>query len=143
VPDKYPLWLEEMFFRFAAIYGGMWTHSIQEARMLELKKAEWFETLGNFDADIIRETIADVKKLNHEYPSLQKFHEIASGKARIRKANQEMENRQHDQTEREVLEHNNPEIAERAREEIRKLCGLKSARSGGEYSDADEPHKKQ
>jgi len=98
---------------------------IQDPRMLEVTKAEWFETLEIFDCDVIKETVTDVKKLAGEFPSIQKFYEIASSKAKYRKA--EMEARERKESERKILEFKgDPEAAEKARDEIRKLCSLKS-----------------
>lgn len=95
--------------------------------MLELKKAEWYETLQDFEMDVIAETIADVKKNPDEYPIIQKFHEIAKNKTRERKARREMEARERQQVEGKILEQKcDSEIAERARAEIRRICGLKS-----------------
>lgn len=95
--------------------------------MLELKKAEWFETLQEFDAKIIAETVADVKKNPDEYPSIQKFYEIAKAKAKHRKAREEMEARERQQAEGRILEHKgDPVLAEKAREEIRRLCRIKT-----------------
>ncbi len=110
------------------IYEGRWTHSIQDPKMLELKKAEWFETLKDFDAGIIGETVADVKKIPGEFPSIQKFYEIAAYKAKARKARAEMEERERQRASQKVLEHTgDPVLAEKAREEIRRLCKIKSA----------------
>ncbi len=109
--------------------------------MLELKKAEWFETLGEFDSEIIMETIADVKKTTDEYPVLQKFYAIATGKAKQRKARREMEERERQTASGKILEHNNPDAAERAREQIRRVCGLRSAiGSGQDNIGTDENH---
>jgi hypothetical protein len=132
VPAKYPKWLDELFLRFAVIYEGRWTSTIQDPRMLELKKAEWYETLQDFDAEIIMETVAYVKKLPAEkdrprYPDIHEFHTIALGKAKLRKAREEMEARERRQAEGKILEHKGDlELAEKARAEIRRLFRLKS-----------------
>jgi hypothetical protein len=125
--------MNELFLRFTVIYEGKWTHSIQDPRMLELKKAEWYETLKEFDAEIIAETINDVKKIpleqdRDDYPSVRKFYAIAASKAKSRKARREMEARERQQAEGRILQApiGDPKAAERAREEIRRLCRLKS-----------------
>lgn len=115
-----------------------------------LKKAEWFETLQEFDAEIIKETIAHVKK-NHdqkkdereEFPNIFKFHSIALGKAKQRKARREMEERERQKATGKVLEYNNSDAAEKARAEIRRVCGLRSvSNTGRDNIVTDENHSK-
>lgn len=126
---KYPAWLDELFLRFAVIYDGRWTYSIQDPRMLELKKAEWFETLQDFDAEIIKETVTDVKKMPGEFPSLHKFYEVATSKAKFKKARKEMEEREREKNSGKLLDHKvDSEAAREAREAIRKLCKIKTVK---------------
>src|SRR5882724_10956169 len=69
-------WLDELFLRFTAIYRGKWTYSLQDERMLELTRFEWFEALKGFDEKIIQETVTDVKKIYKDVPSISEFYEI-------------------------------------------------------------------
>lgn len=100
--------------------------------MLELKKAEWYETLKEFDAEIIKETIRDVKKLYAEnrasYPDLCQFYAIAKTKSRAQKALQEMADRERQKAQGKISKpRSDPALAAQAREEIRRICKIKSA----------------
>jgi hypothetical protein len=92
--------------------------------MLELTRFEWWETLKEFDREIIMETVTDVKKLAGEFPSIQKFYEIAAAKKKARKAIEEMERRARENAT-QIEYKGNPALAEKAREEIRRLCRIK------------------
>jgi hypothetical protein len=100
--------------------------------MLELKKAEWFDSLKEFDSEIIKETLNDIKRTYQEdrdsYPDLLKFYSVAKEKSRNRQNHQEMAKRQREKAKTAILK--NPiESAEvlRIKDEIRKLCGIKSS----------------
>jgi len=95
---------------------------IQDPRMLELTKYEWWETLNEFDRDIIMGAVVDVKKIPGEFPSIQKFYEISKSKQKIRQANQEMQSRQ---ASKKIDFTPDTEVAAKAREEIRQLFRLK------------------
>lgn len=131
VSDSYPRWLDELFLRFALIYEGRWTHSIQDPRILELKKAEWFDSLKEFDAEIIAETIADIKRMyqedNDSFPDLLKFYAIAKMKMKVKKDRQEIEARKSHESEAKVLNYKiDTAVVENAKAEIRRICRLKS-----------------
>ena len=89
--------------------------------MLELAKAEWYETLKNFDVEIIRETIGDVKKQmgGNGFPSIQEFYAIANIKARRRREDAEDAARKREQVL--GIGNSDPEVARCAREKIREL----------------------
>lgn len=98
--------------------------------MLELKKAEWFDSLKEFDSDIIRETISDVKRTYKEegidgFPNMLKFYSTAKTKAKIRNENEKMEKRKREWGR--LLGHKvDKEAVRNIRENIRKILGLKS-----------------
>lgn len=108
---------------------GRWTSTIQDPRMLEIAKAEWYDTLKDFDRIIIMETISDVKKLKPEdnkFPDSNLYYAIASGKLREKKEAEKMAARKHEEAEQSLHGlRSNPEKAKAALDEIRRLCNLK------------------
>lgn len=97
--------------------------------MLEIAKAEWYDTLKDFDRAIIMETISDVKKLRPEenqFPDSNRYYAIAFSKLRQRKEAEKMAARKSEQAEQALLGlRPDPEKAKAAINEIRRVCNLK------------------
>ena len=72
---EFPLWLEEIFYKYALTYGKAWTTNIHSPMDLEALKTLYYNSLINFKPQTItRACDESLKRL--DYPSIKKLVEI-------------------------------------------------------------------
>lgn len=68
--------MNDLFIRFSAIYGGLWTHDLDGKTQSMSKKLEWFFPLSPFSHAVIHGAI-DLCKLHYDKPpSIKQFREL-------------------------------------------------------------------
>lgn len=64
--------IDTLFARFNAIYGYLWLSAYNNAKVLDIARLEWSESLQEFDNQVLKLALEKTKKLNifrHHYLS--------------------------------------------------------------------------
>ena len=74
--------VDQLFLRFAAIYGHMWKSLYKSDEFLAYTKQEWMSSLDKFDSSVIDKAFLHCKEKESYPPSLPLFVEICKSYAR-------------------------------------------------------------
>lgn len=67
--------IDTLFARFNAIYGYLWLSAYNNAKVLDIARLEWSESLQEFDNQVLKLALEKTKKTEHFPPSLPLFYE--------------------------------------------------------------------
>ncbi|HFL2713433.1 TPA: hypothetical protein ACGWTM_000566 [Legionella pneumophila] len=67
--------IDTLFARFNAIYGYLWLSAYNNAKVLDIARLEWSESLQEFDNHVLKLALEKTKKTEHFPPSLPLFYE--------------------------------------------------------------------
>ncbi|HAU0368268.1 TPA: hypothetical protein JBF73_03550 [Legionella pneumophila] len=67
--------MDTLFARFNAIYGYLWLSAYNNAKVLDIARLEWSESLREFDNQVLKLALEKTKKTEHFPPSLPLFYE--------------------------------------------------------------------
>ena len=68
--------IDQLFLRFAAVYGHMWRSLYKSDEFLAYTKQEWIGSLEKFDSTILNQALVHCKEKEPYPPSLPLFVEI-------------------------------------------------------------------
>lgn len=75
-------WLNNLFLRFGAIYGGLWSHDVASESGLLLKRLEWYGALAGFRHDVINSAINLTRTHFDKPPSIKEFVDLCNSESR-------------------------------------------------------------
>ncbi|WP_234802524.1 hypothetical protein [Legionella maceachernii] len=67
--------IDTLFARFNAIYGYLWLSAYNNAKVLDIARLEWSDSLQEFDNQVLKLALEKTKKIQHFPPSLPLFYE--------------------------------------------------------------------
>ncbi|HAU3625212.1 TPA: hypothetical protein F7146_10395 [Legionella pneumophila] len=70
--------MDTLFMRFAAIYGYLWVSTYSNTNFLEVSKREWSEGLKEFDNQVLKLALEQIKKKLAVPPCLPIFYEYCT-----------------------------------------------------------------
>ncbi len=68
--------IDTLFARFNAIYGYLWLSAYNNAKVLDIARLEWSESLKEFDNQVLKLALEQSKKTEHYPPTLPLFCEM-------------------------------------------------------------------
>lgn len=71
--QDFPAWLDNLFFRFALIYKGLWTQHMKSDAEILATQIEWYFPLQAFNGGIVSKAIEYCKMNYDEPPSIKQF----------------------------------------------------------------------
>ncbi|MFO9576099.1 hypothetical protein SDB61_09540 [Legionella pneumophila serogroup 1] len=81
--------MDTLFMRLAAIYGYLWVSTYSNPSFLELSKREWSEGLNEFDNQVLKLALEQIKKKLAVPPCLPIFYEYCTNIQKGMQARQE------------------------------------------------------
>ncbi len=75
---EYDKRMDTLFMRLAAIYGYLWVSTYSNPSFLELSKREWSEGLNEFDNQVLKLALEQIKKKLAVPPCLPIFYEYCT-----------------------------------------------------------------
>ncbi|MCE3531943.1 hypothetical protein [Legionella resiliens] len=70
--------MDTLFMRLAAIYGYLWVSTYSNTNFLEVSKREWSEGLKEFDNQVLKLALEQIKKKLAVPPCLPIFYEYCT-----------------------------------------------------------------
>jgi hypothetical protein len=67
--------IDTLFARFNAIYGYLWLSAYNNAKVLDIARQEWSDSLKIFDNQVLKLALEKTKKTQQYPPSLPLFYE--------------------------------------------------------------------
>lgn len=68
--------MDNLFFRFALIYKGLWTHGLNTDSDVLAAQIEWYIPLQHFEGDVVSRAIEICKTTYDQPPSIKQFVEL-------------------------------------------------------------------
>ena len=107
--------VDQLFLRFAAIYGHMWKSLYKSDEFLAYTKQEWMDSLEKFDSNILDKALLHCKEKESYPPSLPLFVEICKSCVR-----------RHDNIDKQEAPHKcDPAIARMHLDQLRAMLNMK------------------
>lgn len=75
---EYDKRMDTLFMRLAAIYGYLWVSTYSNTNFLEVSKREWSEGLKEFDNQVLKLALEQIKKKLAVPPCLPIFYEYCT-----------------------------------------------------------------